>query len=350
MREIVEPILAWYGDHARSLPWRRDREPYHIWISEIMLQQTRAETVRAYYLRFLAELPDVAALARCEEERLFKLWEGLGYYRRVKNLKSAARELLTRYNGIFPGEYEKIRDLPGIGDYTAGAIASICFEIPKAAVDGNVLRIIARINADGDCIDDQAVKRRFARELETVYPAGRAGDFTQALMELGECVCLPKNARCEACPIKAYCAAFAKKAQSRYPVRKAKKPRTLEERSLLLLYAGERIAIQKRASDGLLAELWELPSVDGYIDETAALDRSRAWGLDPLQLEKTLSGVHVFTHKEWHMRCFVIRCKEEGGGFVWASEQELREGYALASAFRTFLADFFLKQTVFRPI
>ena len=340
LEDMVAPLLDWYAQNARALPWRRDREPYHVWVSEIMLQQTRVEAVRGYYARFLAALPDIETLANCPEERLMKLWEGLGYYQRARNLQKAAQEVMARYGGVFPGEYAAIRALAGIGDYTAGAIASICFGKATPAVDGNVLRIMARLT---DChaeVDSPAVRRDFCARLQKVYPADAAGAFTQALMELGACLCVPRVPRCLACPVREYCEGFALGTHAALPVRKAKRARRVETRTVFLLYTEEKLALQKRPQEGLLAGMWELPASLGALSAEQALSQARAWGLDPVTIEKTLHHVHVFTHIEWHMTCHVIGVAKETGAFTWATREALGEAYALPSAFRPFLADF----------
>lgn len=344
MERIVEPLLRWYGENARDLPWRRDREPYHVWLSEIMLQQTRVEAVRGHYLRFLEALPDIASLAACEETRLMKLWEGLGYYRRARALHTAARSVMERHGGVFPDTYADIRALPGVGPYTAGAIASICFGLPCPAIDGNVLRIMARLLNSEANVDLPRTRSAFHEKLTALYPAGaaeadkaRCGALSQALMELGACICIPGKPRCALCPIAAYCAAHAAKTQERLPLRTQKKARRMELRSVFLLRAEGGTAIQKRPPGGLLGGLWELPAAQGHLDEAAALEQARRWGLDPLYLEKTLHHRHVFTHIEWHMRCFVIHCAKQGGPFVWAAPEALASRYAIPSAFRSFL-------------
>lgn len=339
MQNIVQPLLAWYAQNARDLPWRRDREPYHVWLSEIMLQQTRVEAARGYYLRFIAALPTLEALAACEEERLLKLWEGLGYYRRARNLHAAARVVMREHGGVFPDTYPAIRALPGIGDYTAGAIASICFEAPTPALDGNVLRIMARLHNCAESVDLPPVRKRFRAALAGVYPPGSCGAFTQALMELGACVCTPRSPACDACPLKALCLANALHTQRTLPVRRAKAPRRQETRTVFRLCCDAGTALQKRSATGLLAGLWELPGVPGALGAGAALEQVRAWGLTPVNIEKTLRHTHVFTHVAWHMTCHVIRCAGPGGGFTWASDAELRERYALPSAFRPFMLD-----------
>lgn len=239
LEQLPGLLLPWFAEHRRDLPWRRDREPYHVWLSEIMLQQTRVEAVRGYYLRFLERLPDIAALASAPEDVLLKLWEGLGYYSRVRNLQKAAQCVMEQHGGEFPRELSTIRALPGIGDYTAGAIASICFEAPTAAVDGNVLRVILRLTVCADSPADVRVRRRIGEELSAVYPAGHCGDFTQALMELGATVCLPNGApQCGACPLRALCEAHAQGTELQFPTKPPKKPRRIEQRTVFVLQCG----------------------------------------------------------------------------------------------------------------
>ena len=209
--KIVEPLLAWYEKNRRKLPWRENVSAYRVWVSEIMLQQTRVEAVKPYFARFIDALPDVSDLADCEEEKLLKLWEGLGYYNRVRNMQKAAKTVMEEYGGQLPDDYEKLLSLKGIGSYTAGAIASIAYGIPVPAVDGNVLRIITRLTQDESDIMKQSVKKRVEQALLEVMPQKRAGVFNQALMELGATVCVPNGAPlCEACPWKEFCLAKKK--------------------------------------------------------------------------------------------------------------------------------------------
>ena len=207
-RNLPKLLVPWYRQHARQLPWRRDRKPYHVWISEIMLQQTRVEAVKGYYARFLKALPAVEQLAAAEEGILLKLWEGLGYYNRVRNMQKTARIIVDTYHGRFPQTAGELERLPGIGPYTAGAIASICFEQPAAAVDGNVLRVVARVCNIQSPVDLPQVKKEITSCLQRVYPAQNRGDFTQSMMELGATVCLPdRQPRCKACPLGGICRA-----------------------------------------------------------------------------------------------------------------------------------------------
>lgn len=337
LADIVPPLLAWYGHNARALPWRRDREPYHVWVSEIMLQQTRVEAVRGYYERFLQALPDVRALADCPEERLMKLWEGLGYYRRARNLQKAAKTVMAEHGGVFPADYASIRALAGVGEYTAGAVCSICFGEATPAVDGNVLRIMARLTDCHQAIDAPAVRRSFDEQLRAIYPPDAAGTFTQALMELGACVCTPRSPRCAACPVKESCAGHAAGTQTALPVRKPKKARREEERTVFLLCANRKLALQKRPDGGLLGGMWELPAVSDALTAEGALEQARLWGLNPIGMEKTLHHTHVFTHIEWHMTCHVIDVAREAGALTWVTAEALDASYALPSAFRPFL-------------
>ena len=327
-------LLPWYRENRRELPWRADREPYHIWLSEIMLQQTRVEAVKGYYRRFLEKLPTVEALANCDDGELHKLWEGLGYYRRVRNLKKAAQEIMSTYQGQFPTDYNAIRALPGIGDYTAGAISSIAFGAPTPAVDGNVLRVLARLRSDRECVDLPAHKRRVRAELEKVYPAGEdAGAFTQALMELGATVCLPNGApKCESCPLKDLCG----KSWADHPVRQARRPRRLEEKTVFILRCGDSYALCRRPDEGLLAGLWQFPDAPGYLEPEEALAHLEGLGLRPADIRAMVQRHHIFTHIRWDMRGYYITVAEPAGGFVWMTGAQIRDRAALPTAYRQF--------------
>lgn len=249
--EIAEPLLEWYSKNARILPWRESPEPYRVWISEIMLQQTRVEAVKPYYERFLSDLPGIAALAEAPEEQLLKLWEGLGYYSRVRNLQKAAQKVMQEYGGALPASYEQLKSLPGIGEYTAGAIASIAFGIAVPVVDGNVLRVISRITGSFEQIDTAACKKRIWRDLEQSMPKTAPGDFNQALMELGATVCLPNGAPiCARCPLAEACAALANGWTSKFPFVLPKKQKKVEHYTVLLLWQDGKIALQRRKQKG----------------------------------------------------------------------------------------------------
>ena len=331
-------LLPWYQANRRDLPWRQDQDPYHIWVSEIMLQQTRVEAVKGYYTRFLKCLPSVSALASCDDEILHKLWEGLGYYSRVRNLKKAAQQIMTQYDGKFPEEYSQLLKLPGIGEYTAGAISSIAFQKPIPAVDGNVLRVIARITDDATAIDLPAYKKQVQQALQAVYPAD-AGDFTQALMELGATVCGPNRLPdCENCPCKAFCLGYRNKTAEKLPVKSPKRQRKTEAYTVFILSCDGKVALQKRPDKGLLAGLWQFPNVKGKLDTQAALSKVEQLGIKPKQITMQVERRHVFTHVEWDMRGIYVEVTSCGGNFIWLTGQEIDAQAALPTAFRLFRA------------
>ena len=337
LTELIRVLPAWFSANQRDLPWRQDRSPYRVWLSEIMLQQTRVEAVKGYYARFLAAVPDIPALAAADPELLHKLWEGLGYYSRVQNLQKAAQAILTQHSGVFPRDYASVRALPGIGDYTAGAICSICFDLPTPAVDGNVLRVLTRLTADSRCVDEPAVKRELRARLADLYPGTGAGTLTQALMELGATVCLPNGTpRCTVCPAAAFCAACAAGAWKEYPVRKEKRARRTERLTVFVLSCEGALALRKRKNSGLLAGLWEFPNVSGCLEPQQALDQAATWGLRPRAPERQIERTHIFTHVQWEMRCYYIVCAERTPGFTWADEAALDGQFALPTAFRMF--------------
>ncbi len=338
-QQLPERLLEWYAAGHRDLLWRRDREPYHVWLSEVMLQQTRVEAVKGYYRRFLAELPDIPALAACPPDRLAKLWEGLGYYSRMRNLQKAAQVIVSAHGGVFPREYDAIRALPGVGDYTAGAIASICFGLPEPAVDGNVLRVLSRVTDDAAPVTDAAVKREYAARLREIYPAGRCGDFTQSLMELGATVCGPNSQpQCALCPLASLCLARANGTALLRPVKAPKKEKRTEEKTVFILRCGTRIAVRRRPEQGLLAGLWELPNVDGKCSAQQALAQAERWGVHPRELCRSSEKTHIFTHIRWELRGFYIECAEAAPLFTWVDPARFRQDIALPTAFRIFEA------------
>ena len=337
VKDLPGLLLPWYQQNKRDLPWRQDKYPYHVWLSEIMLQQTRVEAVRGYYARFLEALPTVQHLARCPEEQLLKLWEGLGYYNRARNLQKAAK--IVAETG-FPDTYEGLLALPGVGEYTAGAVASICFERPVAAVDGNVLRVLARFLADKSPITEPAVKKRMKAMLETIYPTDTPGDFTQALMELGATVCVPNGPpKCESCPLAAQCRACLEQKTDELPVKPRKNQRKIEERTVFLLRCGDKLALEKRPDSGLLAGLWQLPNGHGPQTPDLALGQVAAWGCEPHDILSQRHKKHIFTHITWELEGFDITCGREDPRFVWATPEELQTKYALPTAFRQFLEE-----------
>ena len=322
MQEIVRPLLDWYKENARPLPWREELTPYRVWVSEIMLQQTRIEAARGYFARFMAAFPTVEALATADIEQVLKLWEGLGYYSRARNLHKCAKKLCEEFGGEFPDTAAALRRLPGIGDYTAGAVASLAFNRPEPAVDGNVLRVYARLRRCADNMGEDKVKSRVREELRALYPADECAAFTSAWMELGEVVCTPAAPDCAACPLAALCKAHAAGEETAYPLLPPKKPRRVEHRRVLLLLCGDKCAVRKRPEKGLLAGLWELPN-----DEEDAI---------PEGAEFCGEAVHIFSHVEWHMRGCILRTDTELPGYVWVSRAERREK-AIPTAFRYYL-------------
>ena len=329
-------LLPWYEENKRDLPWRQDKEPYHVWLSEIMLQQTRVEAVKGYYARFLSALPTVEALANCDDDALHKLWEGLGYYSRVRNLKKAAQVIAEQYAGQFPREHSQVLALPGIGDYTAGAICSICFDMPTPAVDGNVLRVISRITDNPTPIDWPAYKRSVQEALAKVYPC-QAGDFTQALMELGATVCGPnRKPDCDACPCKSFCRGYKHGTAESLPVKEPKKARRIEEKTVFVCECQGKYAICKRNSEGLLAGLWQFPNVSGNLEPQQAVDAARELGLPARQILRSLDKIHIFTHVQWNMRGYYLDVAECIGDYQWLSAEEIEKTVALPTAFRQF--------------
>ncbi len=342
---IAEPLLAWYDAGRRILPWREEPTPYHVWISEIMLQQTRVEAVKPYYDRFLQALPDIESLAAVEEESLLKLWEGLGYYNRARNLRKAAQILVSEYEGKMPDDFDRIEALPGIGSYTAGAIASIAFGRAYPAVDGNVLRILARLRADDRDILDAKVKRSVEEELRSVMPKDRPGDFNQALMELGATVCIPVGApKCEICPWKALCRAREEGRETAFPKKAKKKPRVVEKKTILVIQDANKVALRKRPEKGLLAGMYEFPSMEGNCEEEQVLAHIKELGLIPIRIRQLPAAKHIFTHREWHMTGYLVRVDEltemEPGkktqDIIFVDPEETRTGYPIPSAFAAY--------------
>ena len=334
--KLPNGILPWYKMVKRELPWRQTKEPYRVWLSEIMLQQTRVEAVKGYYTRFLEALPTVEALASCNDEQLHKLWEGLGYYSRVRNLKKAAQEIISKYAGKFPQTYEQVLALPGIGEYTAGAICSICFDAPTPAVDGNVLRVASRILDDATPIDLPAQKKKIRNMLQEIYPA-QAGDFTQALMELGATVCGPnKKPECENCPCRDFCLGYARGTAKQLPVKSPKRSRRTEEKTVFIFRCDGMYALKKREDTGLLAGLWQFPDVPGKLTLEEALNTARELGLQPTNVRRKLERSHIFTHIRWDMTGYYLDVKAPTGDFVWMTEEEITEKAALPTAYRQF--------------
>ncbi len=338
LEKIVSPLLDWYDGNARILPWRENPRPYRVWVSEIMLQQTRVEAVKPFFERFTNALPTVKDLAECPEDQLLKLWEGLGYYNRVRNMQKAAKIVMEEHGGEMPNDYEKLLALPGIGPYTAGAVASIAFGIPVPAVDGNVLRVISRVLASEEDIAKQSVKTRMEKQMIQIIPKDRAGAFNQALMELGATVCVPNGmAKCEECPLKEFCIARKEDRVMELPKKASKKARRIENRTVLVIRDGEKAAIHKRPEKGLLAGLYELPNLEGHLSQDEVLEFLKNKHVSPLRIQKLEDSKHIFSHIEWQMIGYVIRVEElmdeEQSGWIFVEPETTEKEYPIPAAF-----------------
>ena len=339
LRATAVPLLAWYGKNRRDLPWRHTRDPYRIWVSEIMLQQTRVAAVIPYYERWMEALPDAAALAAAEEGALMKLWEGLGYYSRARNLQKAAKMIVNDLGGVFPSCREALLALPGVGEYTAGAVASIAFGQRVPAVDGNVLRLAARVADIRENVLDPKVKKDIAAAMEEAVPGSDPGGYNQALMDMGATVCLPNGQPlCTQCPLRALCRARALGIQDQLPLREKKAARRRDQLTVFVLLQGDRVALRQRKDTGLLAGLWEFPNVPEALDEGGAADMLAEWGLSPLNWRERRTARHLFTHVEWAMTGYTVQVRgEDNQGFTWADLAMLSE-LAVPSAFAKYLA------------
>ena len=335
-------LLSWYRRNKRDLPWRRNPTPYQVWVSEIMLQQTRVEAVKPYYERFLRELPDAAHLAACPEEKLLKLWEGLGYYSRVRNMQAAAKQVMEEYDGRLPDDVQKLLRLKGIGSYTAGAIASIAYGIPVPAIDGNALRVAARVLESREDIRTPAFHARVEKLLLSLLPAEDPGGFNQAVMDLGASICVPNGqTKCEVCPLASACRSRQNGTASEIPVKPLKKTRETEERTVLVIQDGAWTLLHRRPGKGLLAGMYELPNVKGFLNREEALLYVQETGLEPLFIQALPDAKHVFTHLEWRMKAYLVRVssleKKHLSGFVFADKKGRERIYPIPSAFRAYV-------------
>ena len=334
------PLIRFAGEQTNDLPWRGDADPYHVWISEIMLQQTRIAAVIPYYERFLSAFPTVKALAEADDDHLMKMWEGLGYYSRARNLKKAAQIIVQDHGGVLPSDPSVLRQLPGIGAYTAGAIASISYGRAEPAVDGNVLRVVMRLLAEGDDVLKESTKREVADALRAVYPTGREATLlTEGLMLLGERICVSSGeVRCDDCPLRTLCRARVGQIVSLFPVRSQKKPRRIEERTVLLLRIGHTFAVRKRPKTGLLADLYEFPSLDGSLSAEQVTEHLRSLGADPTDIRPCGTARHVFSHVEWHMTGYevTLTVPPSPTDLMFFTAEYIRDELAIPTAFRAF--------------
>ena len=344
--QLVEPLLQWYYSNRRILPWREDPTPYQVCISEMMLQQTRVEAVKEYYRRVLEELPGISDLAKADEEQLLKLWEGLGYYSRVRNLKKAAQEVETQFHGELPQEYDLLIRLPGIGSYTAGAIASIAYGKKQPAVDGNVLRVITRVSGDESDISKESFKKDMRNRLLSIMPENRAGEFNQALMDLGAMVCLPNGTPlCGQCPWRELCVARQLDKTNIIPVKAKKKERRIEEKTILIVQYEDKILLHKRGEKGLLAGMYEFPSMNDYQNRKQVLAYLNTIGIRSIRMKTGPESKHIFSHIEWHMKSYVIKVDEletedmvsrKDPNWQFVNRNMIEKAYPIPSAFAAY--------------
>lgn len=354
LQEIVAPLLQWYDCHARILPWRENPEPYAVWISEIMLQQTRVEAVKSYFERWMKTFPTLSSLAAASEDEVLKFWEGLGYYSRVRNIHKTAKIVEADYGGELPSSFDALLKLPGIGEYSAGSIGSIAFQLPVPCVDGNVLRVITRITAEDADITSAGTKRLLTDWVRAIIPADRPGDFNQSLMELGATVCLPNGLpKCGDCPAAFLCKAYRQNRTTDFPVKKPKPLRKAEKRTVLVMVQGSRAAVRKRPDSGLLAGLWEYPNYPGELKESEVKELLQKNGLSPLNLIKLKKSKHIFTHLEWHMSGYLVTLRDdeevqesspeyraeetdEEFEYLWVESDILRKRLTIPTAFKAY--------------
>lgn len=330
--DFQQDLLSWYDQQKRILPWRDNPDPYHVWISEIMLQQTRVETVIPYFERFISEVPTVRDLANLDEDVLHKLWEGLGYYSRASNLKKAAIQVLQRFDGVLPQAIDDLQSLPGIGPYTSGAIASIAFNQPYTAVDGNVLRVFARITANKNNIKDPKTKHLIKETVEYLLPKNRVGDFNQALMEIGATICKPNGAPdCIHCPLQKYCEAYRQNLTDVIPIKQQKTKRKIKQLTVIIVEHNGRYLIEKRPEKGLLASLYQFPNFEGKL----ALNDIKLVLKGIKTVKKLRSSKHIFSHLEWHMTGYHVTLDTKIEG-LFVTPEEIAKTYSIPTAFKAY--------------
>lgn len=340
LSQLNTPLLTWFEHNKRVLPWRENPTAYRVWVSEIMLQQTRVEAVKPYFERFTKELPTIQSLAECEEERLLKLWEGLGYYNRVRNMQIAAKTVMEEYGGELPSDYEELLKLKGIGHYTAGAIASIAYGVAAPAVDGNVFRVLTRVSLDDTDIMKASFRTQMEEKIRESMPKDAASAYNQALMELGATVCVPNGEpKCDECPLKEYCLAKKQGTQMKYPVKSKAKKRRIEKKTVLVIQDGTKVILRKRPDKGLLAGLYEFPNLEGHLKEKQVLEYVKAQGLTPIRIESLEPAKHIFSHIEWHMKAYVVKVAQldgENEENLFLEAEDCLKNYAVPSAFERY--------------
>lgn len=339
MKRYTETIIKWYQKNKRELPWRKDTNPYHIWVSEIMLQQTRIEAVIEYYHHFLEKIPDIETLSIIEDEVLLKLWEGLGYYNRARNLKIAAIQIMKDYQGKFPTKYIEIIKLKGIGEYTASAISSICYNEPQVTVDGNVLRVFTRFYNDTRNIDDLKTKKSIREFLQQIIPK-ESGDFNQGLMEIGEVICIPNGVpKCSICPLQKDCLAYQNNTYQELPIRKEKIKKKEENYTILLFQYQDEYAIYQRKEESLLNNLWAFPHLEGFLTLKKLKSYLQEQKIEYQQIQQGIQSTHIFTHKKWNMISYQIKIttKNKLPQYTWKKLSEIKKEYPIPTAYKSFL-------------
>ena len=333
VEKITRKLIKWYEENKRDLPWRKTTNPYYIWVSEVMLQQTRVEAVQVYYERFIKTLPTIKDLAEIKEDKLLKLWEGLGYYSRVRNMQKTAKVLVSKGYDNLPNSKEALLALPGIGEYTAGAILSIAFQIPTVAIDGNVYRVLGRYYTIEESISKHSTYSIYEKKMKKILSVNNASEFTQSFMDLGSSICTPKNPKCDLCPLQEDCKAKKMHTTQNYPVKEKKKEQKIEERTVYIYLYKDKVAIQKRKNTGLLASMYEFPNneeLPSIIDiENKLLEEN----IDYQVVEEIGESKHVFSHIIWYMKGYLIVLKEPLNKYIWVTKKELKDKYSLPSAF-----------------
>ena len=334
IEKFREQLLNWYDENRRILPWREDATPYRVWVSEIMLQQTRVEAVKPYFERFVKELPTLQDLSVASDDTLFKLWEGLGYYNRVMNMKKCAIKCVEKYGGNLPSTYEELIQLPGIGAYTAGAIASIAYKQKVPAVDGNVLRVFSRVLISEDDILKESTKRKFQKIIMDYLPEDRSDAFNQALMEIGALICVPNAApRCNICPVASECMGYQSGDAHRLPNKTMKKARKIEKKTVLVITYQNQVHLCQREEKGLLAGLYEFDVYEGYLTKKQIKDLFK----DNLKHMTTLEDAkHVFSHVEWHMKGYIIEVEDKTIDGIWCTKKDIKDTYAIPTAYKVY--------------
>jgi len=333
-----DQLLHWFERNLRDLPWRRDKDPYKIWVSEIMLQQTRVDTVIPYFERFIERFPTLETLSEASEDDVVKMWEGLGYYSRARNLHAGVKEVQAEYMGQVPDDPEEIRKIKGIGPYTAGAILSIAYGVPEPAVDGNVMRVLSRLLLIKEDIQKVKTRKHFETIIREIIARDNPSYFNQALMELGALICTPRSPKCELCPVSSHCKAMKEGIQEQLPVKgKAKPPKPVAV-SVAFLERDGQILIRQRPNQGLLAGLWELPNVEGYRQELEEYFRQQ--NVEVLSLSPVMEHQHIFSHLQWNMEVFYAEVDPSQINSTigkWVHWEELGE-YTFPVSFQKILA------------